>query len=41
MEIKKKRFEREKSNAIIAGLKAGDQMSKTLPPNWEELLAAA
>ena len=41
MDIKTKRLEREKSLAIIAGLKAGDQMSKTLPPNWEELLAAA
>jgi hypothetical protein len=40
MDIKAKRFEREKSLAILAGLKAGDQMSKTLPPNWEELLAA-
>ena len=40
MDIKKKRLDREKSLAIIAGLKAGDQMSKTLPPNWEELLAA-
>ena len=41
MDIKTKRLEREKSLAIIAGLKAGDQMAKTLPPNWEELFAAA
>ena len=41
MDIKTKRLEREKSLAVIAGLKAGDQMSKTLPPNWKELLAAA
>jgi hypothetical protein len=41
MDIKKQRFEREKNLAIIASLKAGDQMAKTLPPNWQELLAAA
>jgi hypothetical protein len=41
MDIKKQRLEREKPNAIIAALKAGDQMNKILPPNREELLAAA
>jgi hypothetical protein len=40
MDVKAKRLEREKSLALVAGLKAGEQMSKTLPPNWEELLAA-
>jgi hypothetical protein len=41
MEIKAKRLEREKSLAILAGIKAGDQLSKTFPPNWQELLTAA
>ena len=40
MDTKTKRLEREKSLAMIAGIKAGDQLSKTLPPNWQELLAA-
>jgi hypothetical protein len=41
MDIKTKRLEREKSLAMIAGMKAGDQLSKIMPPNWQELLAAA
>jgi hypothetical protein len=39
MEIKKQRLEREKYNAMLAAIKADDQISKELPPNWQELAA--
>jgi hypothetical protein len=41
LDIKNQRLDREKSNALLAGLKAGEQMSKVLPPEWEESLKAA
>ena len=43
MEIKKKRLEREKSSATIAGIKAGKELADLLPPDrqgdWEKLVA--
>ena len=35
MEIKKKRLEREKSYATIAGIKAGKELADLLPPDWQ------
>ena len=40
MEIKKQRLEREKYNSMMAAMKAGEKVSKELPPNWQEALAA-
>jgi hypothetical protein len=34
IEIKKKRLEREKSYATIAGIKAGNELANLLPPDW-------
>jgi hypothetical protein len=44
IEIKKKRLEREKSYATIAGIKAGKELAHLLPPDyepdWEKIAAA-
>jgi hypothetical protein len=40
IEIKKQRLEREKYKSMMAAVKAGDKVSKELPPNWQQLLAA-